>query len=164
MKKVLFILILSLACLQVNAQTSYIGASVTLAYSDGLASENNFHGGYEFNEKWAVGGTIGMNLFSYEGTTVAGGFLGVNVRYTPWHNDVLYTDVKWRTEALLQDAEGVVGADMGFVGSLRFRVSRHIDIYTDFLPVGVRYSSGDTYPMIGILCSGCTLGLLYRFK
>jgi hypothetical protein len=164
MKKILFILILSLACLKVSAQTPYIGGSVTLVYSDGLASDNNFHGGYEFNEKWAVGGTVGLNLVSYNNTTVAGGFVGINVRYTPWHNDVLYTDIKWRTEALLRDAIGVEAADLGFVGSLRFRVSDHFDIYTDFLPVGVRYSGGDTFPMIGILCSGCSLGLLYRFK
>ena len=162
MKKFLFILVLSLACLKISAQTPYIGGSVTLAFSKGLSSENNFHGGYEFNDKWAVGGTVGLNLLSYEGDTVAGGFLGINVRYTPWHNDILFTDIKWRTEALLNE-DGVNGADLGFVGSLRFRVSDHFDIFTDFIPVGVRYSNEETFPMVGILCSGCSLGLHYRF-
>ena len=86
-----------------------------------------------------------------------------SVRFTPWHNDLLYTDIKWRTELLLQDSVGVSGADIGFVGSLRFRVTNHFDVFADFLPVGVRYSGGDTYPLIGILGSGCSLGVLYRF-
>lgn len=163
MKKVIFILVLSMACLKVSAQTPYIGGSVTLAYSNGFTSDTHAYGGYEFNDKWAIGGGIGLNLLSYGSNTVAGGFLGVYVRYTPWHNDILYTDIKWRTETLLRDAVGVDGADMGFVGSLRFRINDHIDIFTDFIPVGVRYSDGETYPFIGILGSGCSLGLHYRF-
>ena len=163
MKKVIFTLVLSLACLEIKAQTPYIGGSVTLAYMGGFQSDTHFYGGYEFNDKWALGGCVGLNLLAVESNAVAGGFLGAYLRYTPWHNDILYTDIKWRTEILLRDEEGVDGADIGLCGSLRFRINDHIDIFTDFIPVGVRYANDDTYPLVGILGSGCSLGLHYRF-
>ena len=54
-------------------------------------------------------------------------------------------------------------ADIGLVGSLRFRVSDHIDIFTDFLPIGMRVYGEEYYPLFGVLSDGCTLGLHYRF-
>ena len=97
------------------------------------------------------------------GHGVVGGFMGAYVRFTPWHNNLLYTDIKWRTELLLQDAVGVAAADIGFVGSLRFRINRHFDVFADFIPVGVRFYDDETYPLIGILGNGCSLGVHYRF-
>ena len=163
MKKVIILLVLSMACLEISAQNPYIGGSVTLAYTGGFKSENHVFGGYEFNDKWAVGGGLGLDLSAYGSNAVVGGLLAAYVRFTPWHNDFVYADVKWRTEVLLQDAVGVSGADIGLCGSLRFRVTKHIDVFTDFVPVGVRYSGGETYPLIGILGSGCSLGMHYRF-
>ena len=163
MKRVIFILVLSLACLKISAQTPYIGGSVTLAYTGGFKSDTQFFGGYEFNDKWALGGGLGFDLVAHESDVIAGGLLGAYLRFTPWHNDILYTDIKWRTEVLLRDGEGVDAADIGLCGSLRFRLNDHIDIFTDFIPVGVRYSNDDTYPLIGILGSGCFLGMHYRF-
>ena len=90
-------LVLSLACLEIKAQTPYIAGSVTLAYMGGFQSDTHFYGGYEFNDKWALGGCVGLNLLAVESNAVAGGFLGAYLRYTPWHNDILYTDIKWRT-------------------------------------------------------------------
>ena len=165
MKKIVFFLSLvaiSLTCRNMNAQTPYLGGSLTAAYNNYFKLDSHFLGGYEFNDKWAVGGGIGLDLTAYDGA-VAAGFLAVYVRYTPWHNDVLFTDIKWRTETLIGNGASIDGADIGLCGSLRFRVNEHIDIFTDFLPLGVRYSGGDFYPLIGILCDGCSLGLHYRF-
>lgn len=154
-------LVLSLTYYNVSAQTPYIGGTLTAAYYNSFELDTHFFGGYEFNDKWAIGGGVGLTLNAYDSNAIVAGFLAAYVRYTPWHNDVLYADIKWRTEALLRD--GINGADLGLCGSLRFRVSDHIDIFTDFLPVGVRYSGGDFSPLIGIFGKGCTLGLHYRF-
>jgi hypothetical protein len=167
MKKIVLILalaVLSLTGQRLSAQTPYVGGSVTFAYSNYFQFDQHFFGGYEFNDKWAIGGGLGLNVVTHgNGHGIIGGFMAAYVRFTPWHNNLVYTDIKWRTEALLQDAVGVSGADIGFCGSLRFRVSNHIDIFTDFVPLGVRYSAGDTYPVIGILGNGCSLGMHYRF-
>lgn len=167
MKKIVLILalaVLSLSGQRLSAQTPYVGGSLTLAYVDHFKFDQHFYGGYEFNDKWAVGGGLGLDVSTFgNGHGVIGGFLGAYVRFTPWHNDLVFADIKWRTELLLQDAVGVAAADIGFVGSLRFRINRHFDVFTDFIPVGVRYSGGDTYPLIGILGNGCSLGVHYRF-
>lgn len=155
------ILLLSLSCLKLSAQTPYVGGSLQAAYTTYFDFRPHFLGGYEFNDKWAIGGGVGLDLTATSNSAYAAGFLAAYVRYTPWHNDYIFTDIKWRTEAILKD--GINGADLGLMGSLRFRVSDHIDIFTDFLPVGVRYSFDDATPLIGILSNGCTLGLHYRF-
>lgn len=167
MKKIVLIIALAVFSLtgrQLRAQTPYVGGSLTLAYSERFLFAPNFYGGYEFNDRWAVGGSLGLDASTYGNNhgTIAG-FVGVNARFTPWHNDVLFVDIKWRTEVLLQAKVGIAAADLGFEGSLRFRVSEHIDIFTDFFPVGVRYSPDKTVPLIGILSSGCSIGMHYRF-
>lgn len=159
--KLAFVLVFSLTFLTSNAQTPYVGGTLTAAYNNNLKFDTHFYGGYEFNEKWAIGCGAGINLYAYNSNAVAAGFLAAYVRYTPWNNGILYTDIKWRTEALVKN--GINGADIGLCGSLRFRVSDHIDIFTDFVPVGVRYSSGEYYPLIGIIGDSCSLGLHYRF-
>ena len=151
----------SMASHNLCAQTPYVGGSLQAAYTTFFDFRPHFLGGYEFNDKWAIGGGIGLDLTATSNNTYVASFLGVYVRYTPWHNDFFFTDIKWRTEAILKD--GINGADIGLLGSLRFRVSNHIDIFTDYLPVGVRYSRDDATPFIGILSNGCTLGLHYRF-
>ena len=164
MKKISFVfalLVLSFVSHNLCAQSPYVGGSLSLAYHESFQLKPHFLGGSEFNDKWAIGGGIGLDLSAYGGDAIAAGFAAVYVRFTPWHNDVLYTDIKWRTEAIIRD--GINGADIGLCGSLRFRVSDHIDIFTDFMPLGVRYTGGDFYPLIGILCDGCSLGLHYRF-
>ena len=167
MKKIVLILalaVLSLTGQRLGAQTPFVGGSLTLAYSDHFQFDQHFYGGYEFNDKWAVGGGLGLDVSTYgNGHGVVGGFMGAYVRFTPWHNNLLYTDIKWRTELLLQDAVGVAAADVGFVGSLRFRINRHFDVFADFIPVGVRFYDDEAFPLVGILGNGCSLGVHYRF-
>ena len=155
------ILFLSLSCLKLSAQTPYVGGSLQAAYTTYFDFRPHFLGGYEFNDKWAIGGGFGLDLTATSNNAYLASFLGAYVRYTPWQNDFFFTDIKWRTEAILKD--GINGADIGLLGSFRFRVSNHIDIFTDFLPIGVRYNRDDAAPFIGILSNGCTLGLHYRF-
>ena len=130
MKKIVLILalaVLSLTGQRLSAQTPYVGGSVTFAYSNYFQFDQHFFGGYEFNDRWAIGGGLGLNVVTHgNGHGIIGGFMAAYVRF-------------------------------------RFRVSNHIDIFTDFVPLGVRYSAGDTYPVIGILGNGCSLGMHYRF-
>ncbi|MBQ5979291.1 MAG: hypothetical protein IJL58_04630 [Bacteroidales bacterium] len=164
MKKITIVfalVVLPLISHNLCAQSPYVGGSLNAVYFDNFQFKTHFLGGYEFNDKWAIGGCIGLDINVYDDGAANAGFIGAYVRFTPWHNDVLYTDIKWRTEALIQ--EGIDGADIGLIGSLRFRVCDHVDIFTDFLPLGMRVYGGENYPFFGILSDGCTLGLHYRF-
>ena len=133
------ILFLSLSCLKLSAQTPYVGGSLQAAYTTFFDFRPHFLGGYEFNDKWAIGGGVGLDLTATSNNAYAAGFLAAYVRYTPWHNDYFFADIKWRTEAILKD--GINGADIGLF----------------------RYSFDDATPLIGILSNGCTLGMHYRF-
>ena len=152
---------LSLFSHNLCAQAPYVGGSFNAVYFDNFQIKTHLLGGYEFNDKWAIGGCIGLDVNVYDNGAENNGFVGAYVRFTPWHNDFFFTDIKWRTEVLHQEDFNV--ADIGLIGSLRFRVSNHIDIYTDFLPIGVRTDGEDYYPLFGVLSDGCTLGLHYRF-
>ena len=90
MKKIVLILalaVLSMTGQRLSAQTPYVGGSLTLAYVDYFKFDQHFYGGYEFNDKWAVGGGLGLDVSTYgNGHGVVGGFMGAYVRFTPWHN------------------------------------------------------------------------------
>ena len=165
MKKIVTVLCVTAAVLLTarnsSAQTPYIGGSLTAAYHEIFRLDTHFFGGYEFNDKWAIGGGLGLDIAAYDEDAAIGAFLGANVRFTPWHNNFLFTDIKFRTETIIN--EGIETADVGLCGSLRFRVSDHFDIFTDFVCLGARYENDDFSPLIGILGNGCTLGVHYRF-
>ena len=165
MKKIITILLAAVISMMAartsSAQTPYIGGSLTAAYHDIFRLDTHFLGGYEFNDKWAIGGGLGLDIAAYDEDAAAAAFLGANVRFTPWHNKVLFTDIKFRTETIIN--EGIESADIGLSGSLRFRVSDHFDIFTDFVSLGARYENDSFSPLIGIFGNGCTLGVHYRF-
>ena len=80
MKKIVLILalaVLSLTGQRLGAQTPYVGGSLTLAYVDHFTFNQHFFGGYEFNDKWAVGGGLGLDVSTYGN----GCSLGVHYRF-----------------------------------------------------------------------------------
>lgn len=169
MKKFLFCLFALLAISgagnKLGAQTPYVGGALTADYSYGY----NFHcsasvlGGYEFNDRWALGGGIGLGIYPFGASQLA-----LYARWTPWHNDVLFLDVKLQSEGFFGRGFTFYGLDAGLVGSLRFRVGDHIDIFADLANLGAQFSSAATNgakvkPMIGIVSDSARMGLLYRF-
>ena len=166
MKNPLFCLGLGLILLfigtEAGAQTPYAGGSFTAFYSTHFDYSTHVLGGYEFNDRWAAGGGLGIDLSKYSRYMNTTGFLGGYVRYTPWHGDVLWLDIKCRAEMAFR-FRGIMNMDMGLVGGLRFRVSPHWDIFTDIASMGVRYFNDTWSPLVGITGSGCQVGALYRF-
>lgn len=163
MKKFLFCLItlltLSGAGLKLGAQTPYVGGSMTAYYSNSFVLSATVLGGYEFNDTWAIGGSIGFDI-----TPSQAGQIALYARWTPWHNDVIFMDVKLRAESYIVDAFKFFCADAGLIGSLRFRTSDHVDIFADVFNLGARfYRGGDTIPMIGLFGDTARMGVLYRF-
>ena len=163
MKKLFFCLIalltLSGAGNKLGAQTPYIGGSLTAYYVNSFALSATVSGGYEFNDSWAVGGSLGLDIAPSLAPQIS-----LYARWTPWHNDVLFVDVKLRTEGYFSGKFHFVSADAGLVGSLRFRASNHVDIFADVVNLGARiYRGGDVLPMIGMFTDTARMGVLYRF-
>ena len=58
---------------------------MTAAYFNSFEFDTHVFGGYEFNDRWAVGGGAGLDLTTYGSNAIAAGFLAAYVRFTPWH-------------------------------------------------------------------------------
>ena len=163
MKKFFFCLIALLALSgagnKLGAQTPYVGGSLTAYYANAFSLSVTALGGYEFNDTWAVGGGLGVDISPSQA-----GQLALYARWTPWHNDSVFLDVKARTEGYFNDSLQFICADAGLVGSLRFRVGGHVDIFADVANLGARiYRGGDAIPMIGVFGDTARMGILYRF-
>ena len=162
MKKILISFFIFLACtFSAKAQGGgFTGGSFTLFMSDHLMTQVTAHGGYAFNDKLAAYAGIGFAAV-YDGEWGAAGSSEIGLRWTPWHGDVLYLDLKPRVSMTFTDRIDVM--DVGIIPSLRFRVSPHWDFFADFGSIGARYYYGIWVPFVGVTSVHASLGVNYRF-
>lgn len=159
MRKILYLIICIIPLMsfthKANAQTWTIGGGLTMkTTADYFYTRSVIDGGYEFNDKWAVGLKTGFEGGDNNGAII----FGSNVRFTPWHNDIVYLDVKAVAESLLYEDTFI---SAGIVPSLRFRVAPKWEVYSNFGFVGFR---GDVETPAAILTSSdAELGVTFRF-
>lgn len=108
----------------VNAQTWQVGGDVTALYIDAYKYQMTILGGYEFNDSIAIQASAGITGIDDYKDFLTGAYF----RYTPWHNDVLFLDLRFRAQ-FLTDLYAIEGADIGVTPMLRFRFSSHWDFY-----------------------------------
>lgn len=162
MKKVLVLLIVVLSFSFVGkAQTGFVGGGLTLFFSDGLLYQSTIHGGYEFNDKIAVMAMVGIVAIGQDRYSYVSGTTGSYLRYTTWHNNVIYLDLKPAIELAFSDYISV--ADIAVVPSMRFRCSTHWEVFSDIGAFGVRYMEGVWSPRIGFSNITAVMGVNYRF-
>lgn len=134
------------------------GGGVTLFYSGAFTYQTTVHGGYAFNDRFAILAMGGIAAVAGDGSgSYVAGLMGAYARYTPWHNDILYIDIKPRVEMAF--SRGVDGLDIGIVSSLRFRVLPKFEIYADLASLGARYVGDSWVPCIGVANNGATVGV-----
>lgn len=138
-----------------------MGGGITAFYSGTFSYQTTIHGGYAFNDKIAIMAMGGIAATVNEGNSFVLGETGAYVRFTPWHNDYLYIDIKPRVELLF--SEEIAAVDIGVVPSLRFRVSPKIEIYTDIASAGVRYMYGSWIPCLGVASHDAIVGVNFLF-
>lgn len=164
MKKIVVILF-AVLCLftggvKADAQTWFTGGEFTAVYGGVFSYKVKPMVGYEFNDKIAVQANLGVS--GAHGAVNQTNFIaGAYFRYTPWHNDVLFVDLKLRTEVLT--SRGYLGADLGIVPELRFRCNPHWDVFAAVGSLGARYDGGAWSPFVGIISNNTIVGFIYRF-
>ena len=167
MRKILFYLSVSLTSMlfssnmKVNAQTAYLGGEMSMIYVNRLDFGPIIRGGYEFNDKFAIEGLAGVEFMTNPRST--GLNFGASVRYTPWHNETTYLDLKFRTELVKYTGDYYIDGDIGFTFQPRFRIAPHWDVVVPIGLLGLRFIDGTAYPAIGFT-SRTSVGILYRFK
>lgn len=161
MKKTIVFIGLLVLTTMVKAQTGFMGGGLTAIYYDSFVYQSTIHGGYEFNDKFAAIAMFGIAAVAEYGDDILLAESGVYLRYTPWHNKVLYLDFKPRVEVAF--AKYIAAIDVGIVPSLRFRVSNRWEVFTDIGAFGVRYLDEEWRPHVGFTNMGATVGVNYRF-
>lgn len=142
-----------------NAQKWHVGGEFTSFYAGAFKYDITPMGGYEFNDKIAVQAALGVTGVE----DISRLFMGAYFRYTPWHNNVFYLDLRFRTE-VMHDFDFVDGADIGITPMFRFRCDSHWDFYTSVGSLGIRYQNDEWTPCIGVITSGVNVGVIYRFN
>lgn len=161
MKRLIGITIIAFSLLSGNraeAQAWHVGGDFTAFYAGAFRYQVSALGGYEFNDKIAVQASIGVTGIEDYADYLTGAYF----RYTPWHNDVLYLDLRFRS-LIMTDFLEIEGADIGITPMLRFRCNSHWDLFATVGSIGVRYEGYDWVPCIGLISSSTDIGVVYRF-
>lgn len=158
MKKILAILLILVSTsLSVNAQW-FVAGGTNLGYF-----KNNFQFalkpsvGYEFNDRWAAGLGVGMEVISSD----VMGYVEPYARFNFWKNDKVFIDVKGRAEILFQS--DLVASQIGLTPSIRVKLNNHWQLYGDVGLFGVEYYDGEWGPAFGVGSVGIATGVIYRF-
>lgn len=151
-------LLLLLGSSTASAQGWHVGGGLTSLNVNAFSYDVSALGGYEFNDRIAIQASIGVTgVNDYANYTT-----GAYFRYTPWHNDVVYLDLRFRTY-ILTDFYDIEGADIGITPMLRFRFSPHWDFFATVGSLGARYQGYEWYPCIGLANTNTDIGIIYRF-
>lgn len=165
MKKFFIVLaaVVSLS-LSVKAQdrgSFFVGGTAGIGYSNyfEFALEPIF--GYEIKDWVAVGAGLGMSVAAADYASAVVGIAEPFVRFTPWHNELVYLDFK--ATAGFGFNNELQTAQLGVRPGIRFRVTSNCDVAADLGLFGAQYNYGDWRPAFGI--SGTAVGLwaVYRF-
>lgn len=158
MKKILAILLILVSTsLNVNAQW-FVAGGTNIGYL-----KNNFQfalkpsAGYEFNDRWAVGLGLGMEVISDN----VYGYVEPYARFNCWNNDKVFLDVKARAELLFN--RDLIGSQIGLSPSIRIKLNDHWQVYGDVGLFGVEYYDGEWGPAFGVGSVGIATGVIYRF-
>lgn len=159
MKK-FFLTFAALCAMSAQAQL-FVGGTGRFGYADNTFVLSALpEAGYEFNEYWAVGGSLGFSMAAHDGVYTYG-VVEPFVRFTPWHNERIALDIKGGAEFTFSDY--LAGCELGFRPSMRFFVNDHFDVFADLGLIGVSYDGEDWSP--AFLVTGCNvhLGVSYKF-
>lgn len=141
-KKVVIFVLFTVLSVQITAQEKswFIGGNVGATNSQSFLMNLKPSVGYAVNDWFAVGVDlgIGINFTRYDSSWY--GLSGLSLRFTPWHNDVIYIDLKPKFDMQYARSFGINNMTLGVSPSLRFCVVEHWEIATDFGLFGADYS------------------------
>lgn len=141
--------------------TFFVGGTAGIGYSDYFEFNLEPVFGYEIKDWVAVGTGIGMTVAAADVASTVIGIAEPFVRFTPWHNDLVYIDLK--TTASLGFTNELLLAQIGVRPGIRFRVTPHCDVAADLGLFGAQYNYGDWRPVFGINGTSVGLWVAYRF-
>ena len=172
MKRLVICLFVALVAVGAKAQDWYAGGTLDIWGGDdetsfGIAPEV----GYNFNEKWAVGGSLLFDHSKSNGVKTNAFALAPYARYTFFRNDVLGLFVEgsigFSTAGTNIDGDkNVNGFQIGFRPGFLFDVTEHFSLVTKIGFLGYRDDYYNNYQNGGGLTlrsSNLSIGFYYTF-
>ena len=157
MKKVMLMLLLFAGFSSNAAAQFFVGGTGGVGYlNDAFRLAVKPMAGYEFNDRWAVGTSLGLSLADSEVAGVANPF----VRFTCWDNGRLYIDAMAHSDMIFQSE--LLGANIGISPALRYSFGSHWQIMGEVGLIGAQYDGLDWYPAFAFTAS-TEVGVIYRF-
>lgn len=138
MKKLFITLALIVASVGAFAQNAwFVGGTGQISYTEQFNFSLEPQFGYEITDRWAVGTGIGMVVSAEGGYGTVLGVVEPYARFTAWHNELVYVDLKAITAFAFDDYLEM--AQLGIRPSLRFRINEHWDVSADLGLFGAAY-------------------------
>ena len=152
MKKLILVLAFIAVTIDTNAQV-FVGGSAGVAYVGDFSAAIKTFAGYEFSQKFAVGGGLSAQYVD-DGNPLV--MVDAFARYNCWNNSHLFFDLTGKGSLELD--HGCI--EVGVVPSIRYRFSDHWDASADLGLIG--YNT-DVDFVVSAKSTNVCLNVIYRF-
>lgn len=157
MKKILLTCTLLGGIASANAQC-FIGGSAGISYYNEIFSSAFLPTiGYEIDDKWAVGMSIGFETYDDESAFDLMPFL----RYNMWNNETIFFDLKAEDNIYIND--GTTAQNIGIAPSLRCRFAERWEAAADVGFLGVNICDGESNFDFSAKSTNLLLSIFYKF-
>ena len=171
MKKVILSFLVVFVAIAANAQNLYLGGSFGILHDDN-ADVTQFsiapEIGYNFNERWAVGGEISYTHMKYDGDIKGNSFsIAPYARFSFYENDLIRLFIDGQvgfSTTKVDGTESENGFEIGFKPGIAFRLCDHFSAIAKYGFLGYRDEyRGSSVSGVALSSEDLSIGFLYEF-
>ena len=170
MKKVILSFLIAFVAIAANAQNLYVGGSLSILHDDksditqfGIAPEI----GYNFNEKWAVGGEISYVHTKYDDLKGNAFSIAPYARFTFYQNDLLRLFIDGQvgfSTSKIEDQDSENGFAIGLKPGIAFRLSDNFSAIAKYGFLGYRDEYRESSVSgLDLSSQDLSIGFIYEF-
>ncbi len=170
MKKVILSFLVAFVAIAANAQNLYVGGSLSILHDDksdvtqfGIAPEI----GYNFNEKWAIGGEISYVHMKNDDLKGNAFSIAPYVRFSFYENDLIRLFIDGQvgfSTSKVDGADSENGFGIGFKPGIAFRLSDNFSAIAKYGFLGYRDEyCGSSVSGLDLSSKDLNIGFIYEF-
>lgn len=171
MKKVILSILVAFVAVAASAQNLYVGGSLNILHDDksdvtqfSIAPEI----GYNFNEKWAVGGEISYTHMKFDNDVKGNAFsIAPYARFTFYQNDLLRLFIDGQvgfSTSKVEDEDSENGFAIGLKPGIAFRLSDNFSAIAKYGFLGYRDEyRGSSVSGLALSSEDLSIGFIYEF-
>lgn len=170
MKKIVVFLFVVMAALSAKAQI-YAGGTLGFWHSDDQVEKTLFtiapEVGYNFNKKWAIGGTLTFSSAKFDDAKTTGLAIAPYARYSYYKNKIvrLFVDGGFGFSSVKQEDNDVSGFEVGFKPGIAIKLNNKFSLIAKCGFLGYRddYMIGENGSGLALSSEDLSFGFHYEF-